>query len=205
MCRAATITIPPSLYVKNKSNETLEAALDELLSKHNLSADSSECYRLLARLLLLPTMLLRCCCWTLLYPAATPSLLTGEKAVAKVKARLTTARELEGIDTSNIIEGGRRPRAAAQAARANYAAMASGAGSDDESIGEGSSSSSSEDEDASVDAGDRRGSTSALQLAECRLHRERLEGFTHACINFRPQAPMPRRRACREARSRAQR
>lgn len=41
-------------------------------------------------------------------------LPTGEKYVAKVKSRLQTQRELEGIDTSNIIEGGRRPRAAAQ-------------------------------------------------------------------------------------------
>lgn len=42
VCRAATITIPPSLYVKNKSNEALEEALGALLSKHGLSENSGE-------------------------------------------------------------------------------------------------------------------------------------------------------------------
>eukprot|EP00887_Chlorella_sp_A99_P006169 scaffold3.g6169.t1 len=87
LCKAATITIPPATYVKNKDNASLEQALEALLEKHGLSADA------------------------------------GEKQVAKAKQRLQVARELEGIDTSNIIDGGRRPRAAAQAARANYAAM----------------------------------------------------------------------------------
>ena len=56
----------------------------------------------------------------------------GEKAVAKVKHRLAMQRELEGIDTSNILSGGRRPRAATQAARANYASIEAPAGSDEE-------------------------------------------------------------------------
>jgi len=40
VCRAATITIPPTLYVRNKGEGALEAALEELLAKHGLDADS---------------------------------------------------------------------------------------------------------------------------------------------------------------------
>lgn len=40
VCRVATITIPPSLYSRNKEEGALEAALEELLAKHGLDADS---------------------------------------------------------------------------------------------------------------------------------------------------------------------
>lgn len=40
VCKAATITIPPSLYSRNKEEGALEAALEELLAKHGLDADS---------------------------------------------------------------------------------------------------------------------------------------------------------------------
>lgn len=39
LCKSATITIPPSLY-KNKDNSSLEEALEALLQKHGLNADS---------------------------------------------------------------------------------------------------------------------------------------------------------------------
>ena len=46
---------------------------------------------------------------------------SGERAIAKVRAKLDTERELEGIDLSNIIdeEGGRGGRRRA-AARVDY-------------------------------------------------------------------------------------
>ena len=40
VCKAATITIPPSLYSRNKGEGALEAALEEPLAKHGLDADS---------------------------------------------------------------------------------------------------------------------------------------------------------------------
>lgn len=45
ICKAATITIPPSLYVKNKSDEDLQAALEELLGRHGLDANSGGDWR----------------------------------------------------------------------------------------------------------------------------------------------------------------
>ncbi len=55
MCRAATITIPPTLYVRNKGEGALEAALEELLAKHGLDADSGAPTPLPPLLLLLLT------------------------------------------------------------------------------------------------------------------------------------------------------
>ena len=40
MCKRATIGIAPSIYVKNKTDQQLRAALEELLSKHGLSKSS---------------------------------------------------------------------------------------------------------------------------------------------------------------------
>ena len=40
LCKEATITVAPSLYVKNKSDADLEAALEALLEKHGLSANA---------------------------------------------------------------------------------------------------------------------------------------------------------------------
>ena len=43
ICKAATITIPPSLYVKNKGEDELAAALEALLEKHDLDINSGGC------------------------------------------------------------------------------------------------------------------------------------------------------------------
>jgi hypothetical protein len=40
ICKQATITIPPNVYVKNKTNIELETALEELLCNNGLSAHS---------------------------------------------------------------------------------------------------------------------------------------------------------------------
>lgn len=40
VCKAATITIPPNIYVKHKTDEELQAALQALLDKHGLDAHS---------------------------------------------------------------------------------------------------------------------------------------------------------------------
>ena len=40
ICKNATITIPPSLYVKNKGEDELAAALQALLEKHDLDINS---------------------------------------------------------------------------------------------------------------------------------------------------------------------
>ena len=74
LCKHATITIPPTLYVKNKGDGELTAALEALLDKHGLSAGS------------------------------------GPNDVTRAKQQLQTMRDLDGIDTSNIVEGGRRQR-----------------------------------------------------------------------------------------------
>lgn len=41
ICKAATIKIPPSMYVKSKSLAEVESDMKALLSKHGLSLDSS--------------------------------------------------------------------------------------------------------------------------------------------------------------------
>ena len=74
LCRQATITVPPNIYVKNKTDKELEAAFEALLNKNGLGADA------------------------------------GANEVAKVKAQLQIQRDLDGIDTSNIISDGRRSR-----------------------------------------------------------------------------------------------
>lgn len=82
VCRAATITIPPNVYVKNKDDNSLAAALKDLLGKHGLAPNADD------------------------------------GAIQKVKKKLTVARDLDGIDTSNIIETSGRPRRGAAAAAA---------------------------------------------------------------------------------------
>jgi hypothetical protein len=74
LCRQATITIPPNIYVKNKTDKELEAAFEALLEKNGLEANA------------------------------------GANEVAKVKTQLQIQRDLDGIDTSNIISDGRRSR-----------------------------------------------------------------------------------------------
>ena len=78
VAKAATVTVPPSLYVKHKGDAELQAALEDLLAGHGLSAASE--------------------------PADT----------ARIKRKLVAARELDGIDTSNIVQGGRGSRRAGE-------------------------------------------------------------------------------------------
>ncbi|KAK9824694.1 hypothetical protein WJX72_012449 [[Myrmecia] bisecta] len=66
--------------------------------------------------------------------------------IEAAKKALQLQKDLEGIDTTNIIEGGRRSRRAA-APQINYAAALKSAGSDDESEDEDDSD---DDEDADV-------------------------------------------------------
>lgn len=65
VAKAATVTIPPTLYVKNKSDEQLQAALEALLEKHDLDAHSGECGAVVTAGLLvaglLPTIQLTAC------------------------------------------------------------------------------------------------------------------------------------------------
>lgn len=105
ICRQATIPIPPSLYVKNKSDAELALALEALLSKHDLSSSS------------------------------------GPRDVARVQQALQVHRDLDGIDTSNIVVGGRRR----QPAQGRYCAMA-GATSDAEDSQDGGDDASSDNE-----------------------------------------------------------
>lgn len=74
ICRQATITVPPNIYVKNKTDKELEAALVALLDKNGLDEHA------------------------------------GANEIAKVKQKLQIQRDLEGIDTSNIIKDGPRSR-----------------------------------------------------------------------------------------------
>jgi hypothetical protein len=121
-CRAATVTIPPTTYVKNKgSEEALAAALEALLAKHGLSAGS------------------------------------GERELARVKAQLALAKDLEGIDASNIVEGGRRRGAAASASYKHMLDEASDAESEEEGAGEASASGSESEEEAEAEASAEEG------------------------------------------------
>ncbi|KAL3139488.1 hypothetical protein ABBQ38_003812 [Trebouxia sp. C0009 RCD-2024] len=118
ICKAATIKIPPSAYVKTKSIQDVEQNLEDLLAKHGLCLDSSS------------------------------------HEINKTRDRLAKERDLEGIDTSNIVSGDRRARrAAAVAAPINYAAIDKSSSSDEQgSSSEGASDASgSEDEAEDMD------------------------------------------------------
>jgi hypothetical protein len=114
LCRQATITIPPNIYVKNKTDKELEAAFEALLEKNGLSADA------------------------------------GANEVAKVKAQLQIQRDLDGIDTSNIISDGRRAR---RGGATNYKEMLQAASDSEEeqeeNSDEGSDSESDKEQEAS--------------------------------------------------------
>lgn len=76
LCKSATITIPPNIYSKNKTDDELAEALEKLLDKNGLRPNASS------------------------------------HDIARVKARIQLERDLDGIDTSNIITEGRRTRRA---------------------------------------------------------------------------------------------
>lgn len=116
LCKQATITIPPTLYVKNKSDDELAAALEALLEKHGLSAGS------------------------------------GPNEVARAKQQLQTVRDLDGIDTSNIVEGGRRQRGGDRVSYRKLLEVESEEEEEDEE--DGSQSSGSSEASGSEDEGE---------------------------------------------------
>ncbi|KAK9811091.1 hypothetical protein WJX73_001777 [Symbiochloris irregularis] len=80
----------------------------------------------------------------------------GEREIMKTKARLQTERELEGIDTGNIVDGGRRARRAA-APTLNYKDLQGSSDSDDEpDLGSDSDSGSGSDSGAAPSDDGRR-------------------------------------------------
>ncbi|PSC69587.1 glutamic acid-rich [Micractinium conductrix] len=110
ICKAATITIPPNLYIKHRDDEAgMRAALEALLDKHGLDGGA------------------------------------GEREISKARAALQVQRDLDGIDTSNIIEGGRRRRGAAPV---SYKKLVQPASDSEEEDGSGSGSDSGSDEGA---------------------------------------------------------
>lgn len=74
ICKAATITVPISLYRKENTDEDMEKGILELLKKNGLNEKP------------------------------------GKAAIMEVKEKLQLQRDLDGIDTSNIIEDGPRSR-----------------------------------------------------------------------------------------------
>ena len=74
----------------------------------------------------------------------------SEKAVAKVRAKVELERDLDGIDASNVIEGGRRRRAVATDQWGQATKYAEDAGDDDDTSDEEDDASDEED-DASDD------------------------------------------------------
>lgn len=95
------------------------------------------------------------------------SAAAGEREIGRVRARLQQQRDLDGIDTSNIIQGGRRRRAAAPVSykalvdpasdEEGDSAAGSGSGSDEEGDSEGAAggSASGSEEEGSQGAGER--------------------------------------------------
>ena len=80
----------------------------------------------------------------------------SEKAVAKVRAKVELERDLDGIDASNVIEGGRRRRAVATDQWGQATKYAEDAGDDDDTSDEEDETSDEED-DASGDDAEKAG------------------------------------------------
>lgn len=182
VCKAATITIPPNLYSKHKGDEgALEGALQALLAKHGLSADSGGWGRgcggwgTVRRGSAGFTAGTACRCWHRgelcparwqpSSPASAPRSApprAGRDEIAAAKQKLVLARDLDGIDTSNIIQdGGRRPRRGAAPASFKPA-VAHGLSEEEESSSEGESEEESEagadsDEDVVLSGSDAEG------------------------------------------------
>ncbi|DBB04206.1 TPA: hypothetical protein ACH3X1_013240 [Trebouxia sp. C0004] len=132
ICKAATIKIPPSMYLKSKSLAEVESDMETLLSKHGLSLDASS------------------------------------HEISKAAARLAKERDLEGIDVSNIVQGGRQARRGTAAAPPiNYAAIDKATSTDDDKGSAGNESSSEEGSDSdaagSADEGGAEGSDESCQ------------------------------------------
>ena len=89
----------------------------------------------------------------------------SEKAVAKVRAKVELERDLDGIDASNVIEGGRRRRAVATDQWGQATKYAEDAGDDDNTSDEEDDASDEED-DASDDDDDAEKADSEVEPAD---------------------------------------
>lgn len=89
----------------------------------------------------------------------------SEKAVAKVRAKVELERDLDGIDASNVIEGGRRRRAVATDQWGQATKYAEDAGDDDDTSDEEDETSDEED-DASDDDDDAEKADSEVEPAD---------------------------------------
>ena len=89
----------------------------------------------------------------------------SEKAVAKVRAKVELARDLDGIDASNVIEGGRRRRAVATDQWGQATKYAEDAGDDDDTSDEEDDASDEED-DASDEEDDAEKADSEVEPAD---------------------------------------
>ena len=89
----------------------------------------------------------------------------SEKAVAKVRAKVELERDLDGIDASNVIEGGRRRRAVATDQWGQATKYAEDAGDDDDTSDEEDDASDEED-DASDDDDDAEKADSEVEPAD---------------------------------------
>ena len=89
----------------------------------------------------------------------------SEKAVAKVRAKVELERDLDGIDASNVIEGGRRRRAVATDQWGQATKYAEDAGDDDDTSDEEDETSDEED-DASDDDDDAEKADSEVEHAD---------------------------------------
>jgi hypothetical protein len=89
----------------------------------------------------------------------------SEKAVAKVRAKVELARDLDGIDASNVIEGGRRRRAVATDQWGQATKYVEDAGDDDDTSDEEDDASDEED-DASDEEDDAEKADSEVEPAD---------------------------------------
>ena len=89
----------------------------------------------------------------------------SEKAVAKVRAKVELERDLDGIDASNVIEGGRRRRAVATDQWGQATKYAEDAGDDDDTSDEEDDASDEED-DASDEEDDAEKADSEVEPAD---------------------------------------
>jgi hypothetical protein len=152
--------------VKNKGEDELAAALEALLEKHELDINSGGCsaawqagggWHVVAwgrwgggKPVCLKTL----DCLTSNVPPLFASPAAGEREIARAKVRLQTQRDLDGIDSSNIITGGRQRRGGG--APVSYKAMI-----------ELPSDSEEEDEEESASEDDEQQSGSDAEAGGC--------------------------------------
>lgn len=113
------------------------------------------------------------------------SAAAGEREIARVKARLQQQRDLDGIDTSNIIQGGRRRRAAAPV---SYNKALMDPASEEEEDDEGASA-------ASSDSGVGEGSEGAAGGSDSEGEEQSKSATRHATAKGAPAAAQQRKAA----------